>query len=391
MRHQRQSLAGSSPRSTRLTRRVLTAATVLSIGILGTACGSDSVEDNTELGSSSSSSGGVADATAAVSKATVVPASIAVTEPITSPIPTGKRIAYVSCGVPACNAQAEIATEAGAVLGWQVTTIQATSAPADIQAAMQQVVRDGYDGVMYAGFAQESFRRELAELQAKNVPVVAVSTDDKVGDGITAIVRPSSDGVASGTLGAQYIIADSDGKANIGLINLPAYKSVGILTDAFKGTVETQCPDCSYSQEDFPNTVFSKGDGPARIVAFLRANPKIDWLFLSNDALAVGLPAALKSAGLADKVQIGGAIGGTTNLAMIKEGQQAFTVPTPLVDVVWQQTDAMARAFANQPVEQSMKPTPLIVWNQKTIPADISSFPPAVPTVREDFTTLWGK
>lgn len=390
MRHQRLPLAGSRPHSTRQLGRILAAATVLSLGVLGTACGSNSAEENTVVSSSSSSSG-VAEATAAVSKASVVPASIAVTEPISGPIPTGKRIAYVSCGVPACNAQAEIATEAGAVLGWQVTTIQATSAPADIQAAMQQVVRDGYDGVMYAGFAKESFRRELTEFQAKNVPVVAVSTEDPVGEGITAVVRPSKDGIASGTLGAEYIIADSGGGANIGLINLPAFKSVGILTSAFKETVERQCPDCSYTQEDLPNTVFSKGDGPARIVAFLRANPEIDWIFLSNDALAVGLPAALKSAGLTDKVQIGGAIGGITNLAMIKEGQQAFTIPTPLVDVVWQQTDAMARFFANQPVEQSMKQTPLIVWDETTIPADISAFPPAVPTVREDFTALWGK
>ncbi|MCZ4551445.1 sugar ABC transporter substrate-binding protein [Gordonia rubripertincta] len=371
--------------------RTLAAVAITSMSLVLAACGSDSDEGSSSDNPSSSNASGVEEAKIAAQEATIVPTKIAVTEPITAPIPTGKRIAYISCGVPACNTQAEIATEAAAELGWQVTTIQATSAPADVQNAMQQAIRENYDGVMYAGFTKESFRRELSQLSSKGVPVVAVSTEDPVGDGITAVVRPAEEGTGAGALGAQYIIAQSDGKANVGLINLPAFKTIEILTEGFKSTLESQCPDCTYTQEDLPNTVFSKGDGPARIVAFLRANPKIDWLFLSNDALAVGLPSALKSAGLADKVKIGGAIGGTTNLAMIKEGQQSYSVPTPLVDIVWQQTDAMARHFAGQPVEASMKPTPRVVWTEETIPADISSFPAIVPTVREQYTALWGK
>lgn len=380
-----------SRRSVRRNIRTLAAVAVTSMSLVLTACGSDSGGSSSADNPSSSNSGGVEEARLAAQAATVVPTTISVTEPITAPIPTGKRIAYISCGVPACNTMAEVATEAAAELGWQVTTIQATSAPADIQNAMQQAIRENYDGVMYAGFTKESFRRELDQLASKGVPVVAVSTVDPVGDGITAVILPAERGAVTGALGAQYIIAESEGKANVGLINLPAFKTIEILTDGFKSTLETQCPDCTYAQEDLPNTVFSKGDGPARVVAFLRANPEIDWLFLSNDALAVGLPSALKSAGLADKVKIGGAIGGTTNLEMINEGQQAFTVPTPLVDIVWQQTDAMARHFAGQSVDASMKPTPDVVWNEKTIPADISSFPPIVPTVKEQFTALWGK
>lgn len=378
-------------RSRRLTSRTLAAVAVTSMSLVIAACGSSSDDSGSSGATASSGGGGVAEAKAAAQAATTVPTTIAVTEPITAPIPTGKRIAYISCGVPACNTQAEIAGEAAAKLGWQVTTIQATSAPADVQNAMQQAIRENYDGVMYAGFTKESFRRELGQLAAKNVPVVAVSTEDPVGEGITAVVRPASEGTASGALGAQFIIAESEGKANVGLINLPAFKTIEILTQGFKSTLEEQCPDCTYAQEDLPNTVFSKGDGPARIVAFLRANPKIDWLFLSNDALAVGLPSALKSAGLADKVKIGGAIGGTTNLEMIKEGQQVYTIPTPLVDIVWQQTDAMARHFAGQSVEASMKPTPRVVWNEETIPTDISTFPPIVPTVEEQYSALWGK
>jgi ribose transport system substrate-binding protein len=382
------SRGGRSALASSTARRSIVAVS-MSLFLAVSACGSS----DSEGGDAPADGGGdaVASSKQVVKDATSVPEHVAVTEPISKPIPAGKRLAYVTCGVPACNTQAEIAKEAAGELGWDVTVVQATSAPADVQAAMQQVVRDKYDGVMYAGFTKESFRRELAELEAQKVPVIAVSTEDAVGEGITAVIRPSEEGGKSGALAAEYITAQSDGKANVGLINLPAFRTIDVLSNGFSDQLKKSCESCTYEQEDLPNTVFTTGDGPARIVTFLRANPKIDWLFLSNDSLAVGLPAALKAAGLDGKVKIGGAIGSTTNLEMIKAGQQAFTVPTPLVDIVWQQVDAMARAIVGEPVEASMKETPRFLFTKDTTPDDVSSFPAIVPSVKEDYLKLWGK
>ena len=51
-------------------------------------------------------------------------------------------------------------------------------------------------------------------------------------------------------------------------------------------------------------------DAPDRIVSYLRSHPQVSYVVLSvSNALGAGLPAALRAAGLADKVKIVGQSG----------------------------------------------------------------------------------
>ena len=58
------------------------------------------------------------------------------------------------------------------------------------------------------------------------------------------------------------------------------------------------------------------------IVSYLRAHPEVNYVALSYDGVGVGLPAALKAAGLADKVKIIGEAPTATNVSYVEAGTQ---------------------------------------------------------------------
>ena len=62
-----------------------------------------------------------------------------------------------------------------------------------------------------------------------------------------------------------------------------------------------------------------------------------------SDALGAGLPAALKAAGLADKVTIVGQGGGSQNFSDLKSGAIKALVPTDTYSYDYLMIDALAR------------------------------------------------
>ncbi len=102
-------------------------------------------------------------------------------------------------------------------------------------------------------------------------------------------------------------------------------------------------------------------DAPDRIVSYLRSHPQVNYVVLSvSNALGAGLPAALKAAGLADKVKLVGQSGDTLTFQDMAAGNIESVVPFDYYAVDYLMLDALARHFAGVPVEQA-QPPPWIV------------------------------
>ena len=76
------------------------------------------------------------------------PTQITQTKPIDKPIPTGKKITFISCGVEACAVQGPILAEGAKILGWSVTQVGTDGSPEKVQNAFQAAVRDGANAVI---------------------------------------------------------------------------------------------------------------------------------------------------------------------------------------------------------------------------------------------------
>ena len=72
-----------------------------------------------------------------------------------------------------------------------------------------------------------------------------------------------------------------------------------------------------------------------------------------SNALGAGLPAALRAAGLADKVKIVGQSGDTQTFQDLKAGNIEAVVPYDYYSVDYLMLDALARHFAGVPAART--------------------------------------
>jgi ribose transport system substrate-binding protein len=352
------------------------------------ACGSssDSSSSNAAAGEAGSSST-VTKAQAVMAEGTKRPSDITVTAPIDKPIPSGKKLVFVSCGTSSCQLQGSIIEKAAAHLGWTTNTIATDGSPTQVQDGFTTALRTGADAVIINAVTRDAVAKQLAQAKAKGVAYVGCCSTDQVGDGYLYNTSTPDQNAQIGKYLSAAIVADAKGKANTLYVDIPAFTILGSLGEALKKDYRTYCPSCGFSKMDVPLPQLASA--PNLIVSYLRSHPDVNYVALSvTDALGTGLPAALKAAGLT-KVKIVGQGADPTAYQELAQGQILALVPFDYFSVDYQMVDALARHFAGVPIEQ----TPPSRWllTKDNLPSDYTKLFPAVPDYESKFLKLWGK
>jgi ABC-type sugar transport system substrate-binding protein len=110
----------------------------------------------------------------------------------------------------------------------------------------------------------------------------------------------------TGPLMADWAIADSEGKANVLIVNIPDFAVLQSEVAAYKAQKKKNCPDCTVDELDVSIDDLVGGKVPAAVASKLQSNSKINYVFNTFGSLPAGMTAALKSAGLLDKVKVYG-------------------------------------------------------------------------------------
>jgi ABC-type sugar transport system substrate-binding protein len=315
------------------------------------------------------------------------PSDITVTTPIGKPIPSGKKLVFVSCGTSSCQLQGSIIEKAAAHLGWTTKTIATDGSPTQVQDGFTTALRTGADAVIINAVTRDAIAKQLAQAKAKGVAYVGCCSTDQVGDGYLYNTSTPDQNAQIGKYLSAAIVADAKGKANTLYVDIPAFTILGSLGEALKKDYLTYCPSCGFSKIDVPLPQLASA--PNLIVSYLRSHPDVNYVALSvTDALGTGLPAALKAAGLT-KVKIVGQGADPTAYQELAQGQILALVPFDYFSVDYQMVDALARHFAGVPIEQ----TPPSRWllTKDNLPSDYTKLFPAVPDYESKFLKLWGK
>jgi len=329
----------------------------------------------------------VAAAKAAVAKYETRPTSINFDVPIGKPIPTGKKIDFINCGSSACNLEGDIIKQAADLLGWTLQVLNTDGTPAQVQNAWEQVIREKPDGVLYTAVPRAQIDRYLKDAASNNIGVAACCLTDQEGDGIDYIIGKAEQGAQLGPVYASWVVADSEGKADSLFLTLPDFPILTVLEDSYKASLGEQCPDCGYDKLDIPLADLGK-TAPDLIVSYLRSHPNVKYLVSSVDAIILGLPAALKAAGL-DDIKIIGEGPNTTNLQYLASGEQDATIAFPYYEEMYAMVDALARKFSGAPIEPAFDP-PIWLLTKDNVPSTTELFP-LVVDVKDQFAKLWGK
>src|SRR4051794_14213051 len=138
--------------------RACAAIGITAVSLFAAACGGGASGGGT---TGSTDSAGLAQAKAVVQKASARPDSLTVTQPIGKPVPTGKKIVFVSCGVEACAVQGPILQEAASILGWSVKQVATDGTPEKVQGAIDAAIRDHADAVIINAADRDALSKQI--------------------------------------------------------------------------------------------------------------------------------------------------------------------------------------------------------------------------------------
>jgi ABC-type sugar transport system substrate-binding protein len=392
-------------------RKLLLPAILVAGALTATACGSDSSSSDTTAAGGAETTAAGTETTAAAGGATTAaandatgaakakeivekyskrPETIGLDTPVGKEIPTGKSLYFISCGVEACEAEADLVKQAADLLGWTFTKVSTDGTPQQIQNAWEQIVREKPDGVIYTATPRSQIEQYITQAAANGTAIAACCITDAPENGIIwTTSTPEQLGDLAEPM-AAWVVDDAAQAGNdapgVLYVDLPDFPILSSLATAFEMNFTELCPDCAYEKLDVG--LADLQSAPDNIVSFLRANPDTKYVITSTDSPFVGLPAALKAAGL-DDVKVFGEGPSTANLTNIANGDQAGTMAFAFYEIMFGAVDAIARKIAGAEVQPGFAP-PNWILNKDNLPSSTEFFP-VVPDIVEQFTALWGK
>jgi ribose transport system substrate-binding protein len=340
-------------------------------------------------GASKPQATGLQMAQAAVAKYLKKPTSMGL-PPITKPIPTGKKVVYVHCGVAACTVLADGAKKAAEILGWKYQTIATDGTPESVKKAWQTANRLKADVVLGSGYDRSIYEQELKDLNARGgIASIYATLTNPSADLPISIGLPKDVG-REGQQSAAWTVASTKGKASTLYVNLPSFTILGPILDSYKADYKKFCATCKLDVMDMPITSIGK-DSTDRVISYLRAHKDVNFVMFSVDVLGIGFPAALKAAGLDTKVQFAGHSPSVENLGYIDQGLQGATVNQDYYAVMATLIDGAARKMVGLPVTPDNKWSIPYFIESKGHLASTTGFGPVMPDFYGQLKKLWGK
>lgn len=315
------------------------------------------------------------------------PTSIGITTPIKGKIPKNKTIAFMRCPAPTCIAYGVLMSDAAKVLGWKVEYINTGSTPASIQAAYDEAIRMRPDAVVGTGNPRAVFENQLQQLKNLKIPFISEAVADPTGNGLIAIYGPKQY-LDAGRAVADWVVADSNGKANALFVNAVLYKSVGKEAQGFLSRLKTVCPDCKGRTLD----VAQLGPAiPPAVTAALQADRDVRYVVMGFADMALGVSDALKAAGLRDRVKIVIQNISQATIPQVQSGDIVASYPAPSREIFFRIADTLARIFVGQSIKPDLNsPYPNMWFTSANVRTDPMGTPALVANYEKQYKKLWG-
>jgi ABC-type sugar transport system substrate-binding protein len=122
-------------------------------------------------------------------------------------------------------------------------------------------------------------------------------------------------------------------------------------------------------------------------VSTVQTDPKINFAVMGFGTISIGVPAALRTAGVAS-VKIVGELPGVDNISSLLSGAEDMWVGAPLYGLGWKAVGALARHFNKESVDvESSAATPYQILTKDNAPKPAAL--PEVVSYEEYFKKLW--
>jgi ribose transport system substrate-binding protein len=338
-------------------RRVLVVASAaVAAAALTAGCGSS---DNSSDGAAKASSASTSTASAGSSPTAAVEALVAKyrkpSNAFVAPGPAvdasslkGKTVWFIPLGavIPALGVEAKGIQEAAAGLGITVKTCDGKLQPAAASSCISQATKSGADGILIDSVTPQTVTTALRAAEAKKIPVVQIFGVQGQNTAYTQYV--SLEDRQSHAIAADWIIADSKGKANV--VTSTSVGDLSAENDVKAGggaEFASKCPDCDVTNVNItPTTVESL---TAATSTALLKNPKIDYGLPEFDFLVPLFQRGVQQAGRTAKMKVVSTNGVLSSMQLVKSGKQAADGAGNRNYGGWQAMDAYVRLALGKP------------------------------------------
>jgi ribose transport system substrate-binding protein len=316
------------------------------------------------------------------------PESIGITEPLKEKPAAGKKVVIMACELTVCEAWAKFGEEAAKKLGWTAKISLFSGAPEDNLNKITAAVQEHPDAIILNGVSRETYEA-AAELAAKEkVPIV---TQEGELEGVeeppfVAIQLGAKQFDVMSEATANWFIMDSEGKGSALTVAYAQFPLSERITDTTTETIEKDCPECSVKKV----LVQAEDTGtklPATIVSELQSNPDIDYVIFQDASMVAGVEAAVREAGLQEKVKLMANNTTPESIKAIEEGAMLGNMAFSQKAAAYQGVDAAARYLEGMSTKENTE-APLMnqIFTQGEIPKDPNELP---TNLVEQYEELW--
>ncbi len=369
-----------------------TAAAVLALSTLA-ACG-DSDDDNKSAsnGSTGSTAAGGAwldEAKAIAEKAVTVPTEIAVAS--LGPVkPAAEMTVYfVGCdqSIPGCVAQVEGVRQATDALGFKLQVCDAKTDVASFQNCMSQAVNAKPDVIVNNARPAADAAESYTKAHAANIPVIGQFTSEQPDAEKGNVVEVGNVCELEGQLLGNFVVAESQGKANVAIFADTVYGCNGQRAEGVKSALD-KCPTCEVTVDRF-SAATAMTDLPPSLQAKIQANPKLTWIIGTPGFSGVLAADAIRQAGKADTISVGTFDGDEPSLALVRKGDIIKAdVASGVYENGWTVLDAALRLKAGQEIPNNIENPTQLLMTKDSAPA--SGTYEGAEGFRDQFKALWG-
>lgn len=281
--------------------------------------------------------------------------------------PADKHILILYCGSSGqgCVAEANETKRVAESLGWKVDMLDGKLDPTVSNQLLKQAAQTGIDGIIDIAADPNLMADAMAVVHGKKIPFVLtaqVPTDKDVAGVDTYL---GSDPVGGGSGIADWIKADSGGKANVLLLNLPGYYSAETRTATIASKLKSDCSGCVVQEADIPVQTMGTSLSPL-VTSRLQQNPNTTYVVSPDDCCLSFIYQGIQQANKTSSVKVVSVQGFPDQLANIASGTLAADQATPILYESWLSIDSLGRLMAGLPTERYW-PMPQRLWTAANI------------------------
>jgi ribose transport system substrate-binding protein len=292
----------------------------------------------------SSSSAGTTALQSRVTAALAAPTGIGIDTPLSRKPASGKFVVGILTPLAVAKTESAAQGQAAALLGWKYKEIQEGTGPQDAPNALDAAIALKPDAIIYYGTPVQPMAAGLEKAKTAGIAVVATSQVDPLAPPI--IANNSNSGPQLKVVGqglADYVALNSDSKAKVALVTLPAFPVLKAFGDGFKSQLAADCSSCSVTE--VPQQLTDIGTvTPTSVVSALRRDPSIKYVIFDNGSTATGVSAAVTAAGI-QGVVIGGEAPSAASIQDLKSGQNEAWAALSIPILGFGLIDVLARHF----------------------------------------------